>query len=197
MPENLSQDDSDMPSSNRGGWWVVGQVVLFGFFIASVVFREPVTESPGLVISQIFGVLVALFGAAISVWAFRYHGSSLSPFPKPPEGMHLIDGGPYRYVRHPMYSGIIAFTLGVGHGLCESGDHAVVGGLHGLLHGEIWARGGHAGCRGARLQELPIGRPMEAHPVRDVGLSGVPAGGISRNERTFAFPRVPELLSPQ
>jgi len=114
MPENLSQDDSDMPSSNRGGWWVVGQVVLFGFFIASVVFREPVTESPGLVISQIFGVLVALFGAAISVWAFRYHGSSLSPFPKPPEGMHLIDGGPYRYVRHPMYSGIIAFTLGVG-----------------------------------------------------------------------------------
>lgn len=114
MPENLSHDDSDMPSRGRGGWWVAGQVVLFLFFFASVVFGEPVTETPGLVFAQITGVIVALFGAGISVWAFRYHGSSLTPFPRPSEGMHLIEGGPYRYVRHPMYSGIIAFTLGVG-----------------------------------------------------------------------------------
>lgn len=114
MPENLSQDDSDTLDSGRGGWWVVGQVLLFVLFIASVVFGEPVAESPGLVFAQISGVVVAIFGAAISVWAFRYHGANLTPFPKPSDGMDLIEDGPYRYVRHPMYSGIIAFTLGVG-----------------------------------------------------------------------------------
>lgn len=114
MPQNLSRSDSDRPHRGRGGWWVAGQVVLFALFIASVVFGDPIDDAPGLVFAQIIGVLVALLGVGISVWAFRFHGPDLTPFPKPIEGMDLIDGGPYRYVRHPMYSGIIAFTLGVG-----------------------------------------------------------------------------------
>jgi len=28
--------------------------------------------------------------------------------------MEVIDSGPYRYMRHPMYSGIVLFSLGVG-----------------------------------------------------------------------------------
>ena len=114
MPENLSQSDSDTSNQGRGGWWVAGQVLLFALFIASVVFGDSIADAPGLVFAQIIGVLVALFGAGISVWAFRFHGPDLTPFPKPSDGMDLIEDGPYRYVRHPMYSGIIAFTLGVG-----------------------------------------------------------------------------------
>lgn len=112
MPENMSHSDSNKPP--RGTGWVVGQVVLFGLFLASVIGGGDVPDIPGIIFARITGVVVALGGAAISIWAFRYHGPDLSPFPRPVEGQGLIDQGPYRYVRHPMYTGIIVFTLGVG-----------------------------------------------------------------------------------
>ena len=114
MPENMSEYDSDPTPGSRGGAWVLGQGVLFVLFIASVVAGGPIPDVPGIVVAQIVGVVVAGAGAAISVWSAVYHGWTLSPFPKPNDGQRLIDQGPYRYVRHPMYSGIIAFTLGVG-----------------------------------------------------------------------------------
>ena len=116
MPENLSETDSDSspPPRPRGTAWVVGQFVLFVLFVVSVLAGGPVPDVPGIVVAQIVGVVVAVGGAAVSLWAVVYHGSRLSPFPRPVDGQQLIDGGPYRYVRHPMYSGIIAFTLGVG-----------------------------------------------------------------------------------
>ena len=103
-----------MSFGDRGGWWVVGQILLFVLFVASLFASSETADVPGLVFAQIVGVVVAVGGAALSVWAYRYHGSRLTPFPHPPENMALIDAGPYRYVRHLMYSGIIAFTLGVG-----------------------------------------------------------------------------------
>ena len=116
MPENMSQNDSDEGDgfAAKGGWWVVGQVLLFALFIGSL-FAAPETEDvPALLFAQVVGVAVAVGGAILSVWAYRYHGAELTPYPKPNEGTRLIEAGPYRYVRHPMYSGIIAFTLGVG-----------------------------------------------------------------------------------
>jgi protein-S-isoprenylcysteine O-methyltransferase Ste14 len=123
MPENLSQHDSGQGEeesghhrreSGRGGAWVVGQAILFVLFIVSVIGGSAVPDVPGILFAQIVGVLVALGGSALTVWSVVYHGSRLTPFPKPNDGQPLIDQGPYRYVRHPMYSGIIAFTLGVG-----------------------------------------------------------------------------------
>lgn len=111
MPGNMSRKDSNR---SRGASWVVVQVVLIGLFVASVVGGGDPPDVPGIVFARITGIAVATIGAAVSVWAFRYHGSNLTPFPRPVEGMPLIEGGPYRYVRHPMYAGIILFTFGVG-----------------------------------------------------------------------------------
>lgn len=102
------------PEDSRGVGWVVTQGFIFAFFLIAVMFGEPVNDVPGLVVIQIFGLATALMGAAVSVWAFFGHGWNVSPFPKPVEGAVLVDSGAYRYVRHPMYSGIILFTLGVG-----------------------------------------------------------------------------------
>lgn len=113
MPENMSEPNSEMPPA-RGTSWVIGQVVLFCLFIVSLVGGNGIPDIPGIVFAQIVGVVVALGGAALSVWAFLHHGADLTPFPRPNAGQQLIDVGPYRYVRHPMYSGIVAFTLGVG-----------------------------------------------------------------------------------
>ena len=109
----MSQPDSSKPPP-RGLSWVLGQVVLFGLFLASVIAGGEIPDVPGILVARIIGVVVAVAGSVVSIWAFRYHGAELTPFPRPQEGQTLIDAGPYRYVRHPMYTGIILFTLGVG-----------------------------------------------------------------------------------
>jgi protein-S-isoprenylcysteine O-methyltransferase Ste14 len=99
---------------NLGVAWVIAQGALFAIFVGAVVFGESVNEVPGLIFVQITGLVVAAAGAALSVWSLMQHGWSVSPFPRPVDDAHLVESGPYRYVRHPMYSGIIVFTLGVG-----------------------------------------------------------------------------------
>ncbi len=105
---------SETESTPRGVWWVAVQGAIFGYFFAALLIGETVDEFSGLVYLRSAGLLIALFGSGVSIWSVILHGSRLSPFPKPVDGAKLIDIGPYRFVRHPMYSGIIAFTFGCG-----------------------------------------------------------------------------------
>jgi len=111
MPENMSRTDSDM---ERGAGWVIAQGAIFVFFLVAVVFGDTVADVPGLIFAQVVGLIVGLAGATVSAWALLQHGWRVSPFPKPIDDAHLVVSGPYRYVRHPMYTGIVIFTLGVG-----------------------------------------------------------------------------------
>jgi protein-S-isoprenylcysteine O-methyltransferase Ste14 len=47
------------------------------------------------------------------VLAFRRLGRSLTPFPRPVAEGRLVEDGPYRYVRHPVYSGGLVLFIGV------------------------------------------------------------------------------------
>jgi protein-S-isoprenylcysteine O-methyltransferase Ste14 len=49
-------------------------------------------------------------GTAWSVWSLRYLGRNLSLFAQARE---LVDGGPYRWIRHPLYAGEIVSSLGL------------------------------------------------------------------------------------
>jgi protein-S-isoprenylcysteine O-methyltransferase Ste14 len=60
-----------------------------------------------------FGFLVAALGLALGTWAGRTMGRSLSPFPRPPRDAELVDRGPYRYLRHPIYVGGVLFFGGL------------------------------------------------------------------------------------
>jgi len=59
------------------------------------------------------GWFVAALGLAVVVWAGWTMGSSLSPFPRPPRDAQLVDRGPYRYLRHPIYVGGVLFFGGL------------------------------------------------------------------------------------
>jgi protein-S-isoprenylcysteine O-methyltransferase Ste14 len=61
----------------------------------------------------IVGILVALAGATVAVSAGRAHDGGLTPFPRPSSGAVLVESGPYRVVRHPIYSGGTLFFVGV------------------------------------------------------------------------------------
>lgn len=61
----------------------------------------------------VVGIIVALFGAAVAISAGRAHAGSLTPFPRPISGGAVVESGPYRVVRHPIYAGGTLFFAGV------------------------------------------------------------------------------------
>jgi protein-S-isoprenylcysteine O-methyltransferase Ste14 len=90
--------------SGRGEGWVVAQFVLFALIIASWFLGDGVTYA---------GLVLAALGAALGAWSARVLGRSLTPFPKPaPEG-ELVQTGPFRVMRHPIYVGGVLFFAGL------------------------------------------------------------------------------------
>ncbi len=64
----------------------------------------------------LFGAGVILMAAGIFVrqWAIFTLGRYFTVDVRVHEGQRVVDGGPYRWVRHPSYSGLIMFFVGLG-----------------------------------------------------------------------------------
>lgn len=58
------------------------------------------------------GLLIAIFGAIIIILAILQLNKNLSPFPTPKNNTTLLQNGLYKYMRHPIYSGIIFLFTG-------------------------------------------------------------------------------------
>jgi protein-S-isoprenylcysteine O-methyltransferase Ste14 len=57
-------------------------------------------------------VAITVAGMAFAVWARVYLGRNWSSAPTIKEHHQLIRGGPYRFVRHPIYTGILLAMVG-------------------------------------------------------------------------------------
>jgi len=92
----------------RGGWWVVGQVPLM--IVAALLPPWTGSEYPWPV--RITGY--ALLGGALllGAWAASALGRALTPYPRPLEDGEFVARGPYRYVRHPIYSAVLLAAAG-------------------------------------------------------------------------------------
>jgi protein-S-isoprenylcysteine O-methyltransferase Ste14 len=60
------------------------------------------------------GIVLAVAGGALGFWSARVLGRSLTWYPRPVERGALVETGPYRFSRHPIYSGGIYFFIGWG-----------------------------------------------------------------------------------
>ena len=103
MPASSPSDDS------RGGGWVLVQTILM-LLLVVLVFLPPYWPRQ----LTFVGVPLALAGAIGFLWSARALGKSLTPYPRPRETGELIEKGPYRFVRHPIYVAGMLFFLGVG-----------------------------------------------------------------------------------
>lgn len=61
---------------------------------------------------QSFGIFFSFVGIIISVASIVTLNRNLSAFPTPKQNAELIQSGIYKYIRHPIYSGILFFTFG-------------------------------------------------------------------------------------
>lgn len=62
---------------------------------------------------RLIGAVPLFAGAALSLWGLRTLGSNLTISISTKENHSLITNGPYRWMRHPLYSGGMIESLGV------------------------------------------------------------------------------------
>lgn len=88
------------------GWGLVGSQ----FILIAGVLLAPRRDSGTLAIASAWVSVAA--GGALAVWASISLGSALTPTPLPRDGAGLRTCGPYRWIRHPIYTGILVWAWG-------------------------------------------------------------------------------------
>jgi len=120
LPEELLNERFKPPVQR--GQPLFDQIGIFAFvgsFVAAVVFipfdvfRLHLMRPPAIVTS-IFGLALFAAGWTLITLAMRANVFA-APVVRHQEerGQHVIDDGPYRYVRHPMYSAVIPLLVGM------------------------------------------------------------------------------------
>jgi protein-S-isoprenylcysteine O-methyltransferase Ste14 len=100
-------------------------LLLVAFLVALVVVNFPnlsgdaflayagVPVWPNSIIDALIADAVTLGGLIVVLWARTVLGGNWSAIAEVKEKHELITRGPYRYVRHPIYSGLLLMVLGV------------------------------------------------------------------------------------
>ncbi|HVP96378.1 isoprenylcysteine carboxylmethyltransferase family protein [Methanoregula sp.] len=93
--------------------------VVIGLLFVSWISPELVAARlvPAGLIFTLAGLLITVAGLAFAVWARVHLGSNWSARPTIRTEHTLTRTGPYRYVRHPIYSGILLGLLGTAIGI--------------------------------------------------------------------------------
>jgi len=64
--------------------------------------------------TMFFGLGFIILGIGLGVWSIStFNIWQLTVMPEPKDGGELIQVGPYKYIRHPMYSAVLMFSLGL------------------------------------------------------------------------------------
>lgn len=101
----------------RGEGWVLLQAVLL-IAIPLAAWRDstiPVVETPAIALGREVGAvaLLAALGLIGLSMAFLRGGKALSALPRPLATGSLVAAGPYRFIRHPIYSGLVLAGIAV------------------------------------------------------------------------------------
>jgi protein-S-isoprenylcysteine O-methyltransferase Ste14 len=100
----------------RGEGWVLVQVVLLiAIGLAGLaVLPGGVPLGRVRVAALVLGGLGMAVGGLVAVASILALGSNLSAFPRPTAANELVEAGAYRYLRHPVYAGIVLAAIGWG-----------------------------------------------------------------------------------
>jgi protein-S-isoprenylcysteine O-methyltransferase Ste14 len=87
-----------------------GLLVVVGFVVLRVLKADSAAVRSPIV--QVIGMVLFLCGLGLAVWARIYLGRNWGMPMTQQDEPELITVGPYRFVRHPIYSGLLLAVLG-------------------------------------------------------------------------------------
>jgi protein-S-isoprenylcysteine O-methyltransferase Ste14 len=103
---------STSKESVRSGWRTrLAGVSAVGVFLIAVVLRGGSLAVHSMILEAIGAVLFAC-GIALAIWARVHLGSNWGMPTTQRAEPELVTSGPYRFVRHPIYSGLLTAMLG-------------------------------------------------------------------------------------
>lgn len=82
----------------------------------------PELRTPALL--RVAGVVAMWLGLALRVWAIVALGRSFRTTVEVEPGQAVVAGGPYRWIRHPSYAGLLLLVAGLGAALGNWGSLA-------------------------------------------------------------------------
>lgn len=136
--------------TERGGWWVAGQAVLFAAILGAAWTLGPDEVGNGWATA---GTALFVAGAVLAAAGALPLGLRLSPFPEPVAGARLRTGGIFGLVRHPIYGGVILLFVGIA---VRSGSRAAMV-LAAALVPFFWLKSEH--------EELLLERRFDDYPA--------------------------------
>jgi protein-S-isoprenylcysteine O-methyltransferase Ste14 len=106
---STTDDTGSLPRNHAIGW---GLVAVQGLLIVGIL-ATPVGDAwPLRPAAANFATALTWLGLALVVWAILVFGRGVTPSPMPSRKAQLQTRGPYRWIRHPMYTGVIVLMAG-------------------------------------------------------------------------------------
>lgn len=89
-----------------------GLVAVQAALIIGILLTPVGNDWPLSSIAAAFAAALTWLGMGLVVWAVLVFGRGVTPSPMPSRNAQLRTRGPYRWIRHPMYTGVIMLMAG-------------------------------------------------------------------------------------
>lgn len=116
LPRLIQAQTPRRAEQNDLSFWLILPGFLVVFYGAPLEYLYLPQSLPRTLVLQILGLLLLAAGVALRVWVRRSIGALYSGHVQIQTGHHLVQSGPYRFVRHPGYSAYLLMLLGLAIG---------------------------------------------------------------------------------
>ncbi|MCL4530469.1 MAG: isoprenylcysteine carboxylmethyltransferase family protein [Chloroflexi bacterium] len=102
-------------AGNRSFWWIIPGFAA-AFFAPVLEYQFLPAFLPRALELEMAGLIIILAGLIVRVWSRAALKNQYSGYLRIKTGHKLVTEGPYRFVRHPGYSGLLLIALGISIG---------------------------------------------------------------------------------